>query len=136
MGSVNDLLRGVTLPDMALVRQHFPDWSLPDPAAELAHGLERTDIRGLVRPGMTVAVTAGSRGLDAYVPLLRQLIASLKGMGAEPFVVPAMGSHGGATAAGQRALLAGYGVTEETIRRDLDKLEKEGYATKTYGGAI
>lgn len=115
MGSVNDLLRGVTLPDMALVRQHFPDWALPDPAAELAHGLERTDIRGLVRPGMTVAVTAGSRGLDAYVPLLRQLIASLKGMGAEPFVVPAMGSHGGAAAEGQKALLAGYGVTEETV---------------------
>ena len=37
MGSVNDLLRGVTLPDMALVRQHFPDWALPNPAAELAH---------------------------------------------------------------------------------------------------
>lgn len=115
MGSVNDLLGGVRLPDMALVRQHFPDWALPDPAAELAHELERTTIRGQVRPGMTLAVTAGSRGLDAYVPLLRQLISFLKQAGAEPFVVPAMGSHGGATAEGQKALLAGYGITEEAV---------------------
>ena len=115
MGSVHNLLRAVQLPDMALVHQRFPDWSLPDPAAELVHELGRTGIRAQVRPGMKVAVTAGSRGLDAYVPLLRQLITTLKEMGAQPFVVPAMGSHGGATAEGQKDLLNGYGITEEAM---------------------
>ena len=115
MGAVNDLLRGVALPPMARVRQKFPTEHLADPAAALRRELARTAIRDRVRPGMSVAVTAGSRGLDAFVPVLRTLIGGLRDMGADPFVVPALGSHGGATAAGQAALLAGYGITEETV---------------------
>lgn len=115
MGAVNDLLRDVALPPMARVCQKFPGEYLEDPSAALRRELARTAIRSRVRPGMSVAVTAGSRGLDAYVPLLRTLIGGLREMGAEPFLVPAMGSHGGATAAGQAALLAGYGITEETV---------------------
>ena len=68
-----------------------------------------------VTPGMTVAVGAGSRGLTGRVALLRGTITGLRTLGAEPFVVPAMGSHGGATADGQRAMLAHLGITDETV---------------------
>lgn len=115
MSSVSDLLRDVPLPAGVRVRQHFPDTRLADPAAELFAQLSRPDILSLLRPGMSIAVTAGSRGIDCYLPLLRELVCFLKQQGAHPFLVPAMGSHGGATAAGQAALLAGYGITEESI---------------------
>jgi hypothetical protein len=72
-----------------------------------------------VAPGTTVAVGAGSRGLTARVELLRGAIAGLRDLGAEPFVVPAMGSHGGATADGQRAMLASLGVTEESVGAEI-----------------
>src|SRR5688572_26393506 len=72
-----------------------------------------------VRRGMTVAVGAGSRGLTARVELLRGAIAGLRELGAEPFVVPAMGSHGGATAEGQRAMLATLGMTEEALGAEI-----------------
>jgi len=68
-----------------------------------------------VAAGMTVAVGAGSRGLTGRVELLRGTISGLRELGAEPFVVPAMGSHGGATADGQRAMLAKLGMTEDTL---------------------
>ena len=68
-----------------------------------------------VTPGMTVAVGAGSRGLTGRVALLRGTITGLRTLGAEPFVVPAMGSHGGATADGQRAMLTHLGITDEKV---------------------
>lgn len=68
-----------------------------------------------VTPGMTVAVGGGSRGLVDRVPLLRGVISGLRALGAEPFVVPAMGSHGGATATGQEAMLESLGITESSV---------------------
>jgi hypothetical protein len=71
--------------------------------------------RDVVTPGMTIAVGAGSRGLTHKVALIRSTVAALRTLGAEPFVVPAMGSHGGATADGQRSMLASLGITEESV---------------------
>jgi hypothetical protein len=68
-----------------------------------------------VRPGQTVAVTAGSRGIANIVSILRAAINHLRELGAPPFLVPAMGSHGGGTAAGQRQLLESYGITEANV---------------------
>lgn len=80
-----------------------------------------------VTPGMTVAVGGGSRGLTDRVELLRGVVDGLRELGAAPFVVPAMGSHGGATADGQRAMLASLGITEENIgceiRASVDMVE-------------
>ena len=76
-------------------------------------------LRGTVGAGMTVAVGAGSRGLSKRVELLRGALAGLRTLGAEPFVVPAMGSHGGATADGQRAMLASLGMTEESLGAEI-----------------
>jgi hypothetical protein len=72
-----------------------------------------------VTPGMTVAVGGGSRGLTDRVALLRGTIRGLRALGAEPFVVPAMGSHGGAKAEGQRKMLESLGMTEEAIGAEI-----------------
>ena len=75
--------------------------------------------RSAVTPGMTVAVGAGSRGLTGRVELLRGTIAALRELGAEPFVIPAMGSHGGATAHGQVHMLESLGMTEQSLGAEI-----------------
>ena len=79
---------------------------------------ERIARRGVlkpIRPGDTVAVAAGSRGIHNYDAVVRAVVVELIAAGARPFIIPAMGSHGGATAEGQREVLAGYGIIEETM---------------------
>jgi hypothetical protein len=105
----------MAFPKVVKVRQKFPGPRVGDVEKALREQLERSEIRVRVRPGMKVAITAGSRGISDIVPVLRTLTGFLKGAGAEPFVVPAMGSHGGATAEGQVRVLESLGVTEESV---------------------
>ena len=111
------LLQKVQLPPMFRVRQvfdrtHIAPEDIPDYIAGMLSDAPHTR---KIRPGMRIAITVGSRGV-ANIPIITKAIADfVKSRGAHPFVVPAMGSHGGATAEGQRAVLAGYGVTEETV---------------------
>src|SRR5579883_2088761 len=98
------------LPRFFPVAQSVPDDKLDDIAAVLAS--EFTKLDGRVRPGMSVAITVGSRGLSRMAEIVALAVSELRKRGAEPFVIPAMGSHGGATAEGQREVLEGYGVTE------------------------
>ncbi len=110
------LLEKVKLPPLALVHQTFPAQECPSPAAAVHAALAAAPcVDAAVHPGMKIAVTAGSRGLASLPALLAAIVAELRARGAEPFVVPAMGSHGGATAEGQRALLAHLGVTEDSV---------------------
>jgi hypothetical protein len=105
----------VTVPPLTEVElgvAHPP--AVDDVEAEAHHEVVRA-LRDDVAAGMTVAVGAGSRGLTARVELLRGTISGLRELGADPFVVPAMGSHGGATADGQRAMLAKLGMTENAL---------------------
>ena len=76
---------------------------------------EMACFRQRVFPGMRIAVAAGSRGISKYAVIVGEAVRQLQQMGAKVFIVPAMGSHGGATAKGQREVLAGYGITEETM---------------------
>ena len=99
---------------MIRITQRFPDTALHDVPAEVRKELRRPEISGRIHKGMRVALAVGSRGIDKLVPLVSALVAELKEQGAEPFIVPAMGSHGGATAEGQAALLAGLGITGES----------------------
>jgi hypothetical protein len=85
----------------------------PDPYAAAQAALE--PLRGQIRPGARIAVTAGSRGIHDLTTVVKAAVDWLKSVDAEPFVVPAMGSHGGATAEGQREMLAGLGVTPESM---------------------
>lgn len=102
-------------PRMLRVRQRAVAPALPDVAAAVHDELARIGVRRLVRAGQQVAVTAGSRGIANLPTVLRTLIAELRDAGAAPFLVPAMGSHGGATAEGQRQMLEGLGITEDAV---------------------
>jgi len=114
-------------PKVVKVKQTFPRPRVEDVEGTVRGELRKEEITSTVRPGMSVAVTAGSRGIARIDEILRAVIDGLKEMGAEPFIVPAMGSHGGATAEGQVEILASLGVTEEScgapIRSSMETVE-------------
>ena len=116
-GTVSRLLRDVPVPPMFHAAQRFPDRHIEpqDIEREIFDEIERSGAGERIRPGMTVAVTAGSRGIRNVDIITRSVVRCVRAHGANPFIVPAMGSHGGATAEGQRSLLAGYGITEEAM---------------------
>jgi hypothetical protein len=103
------------LPRVALVRQRFERAGVGDVPGAVARTIAESGVAARVAPGARIAITAGSRGISHLPELVGAAAAALRGYGAEPFVVPAMGSHGGATAEGQREVLAGYGVTEAAV---------------------
>ena len=105
----------VEFPRMVSIRQALRSDPLGDPGEALQEGLARIGAGELPPPGGSVAVAVGSRGIDGIVPVVAGLVERLKGLGAVPFIVPAMGSHGGATARGQETVLRGLGVTEESV---------------------
>jgi len=100
---------------MVRVRQPVVGPVVRDVGAEVRTGLTSLNLESRVAAGQTVAITAGSRGVAGMALALGAVAEHLHALGAEPFVVPAMGSHGGATAEGQLRVLAGYGITEEGL---------------------
>lgn len=111
--AVRDLHYDAPFPRMLPVRQKFDAPQVRDVPTATREALE--PLRAQVRTGMRVALTAGSRGIHDKPEVLRATGDWLRSLGAEPFVVPAMGSHGGATAEGQLELLASLGVTEGSV---------------------
>ena len=103
------------IPKMIRVKQNFEDHKIDDVAAAIKMQIERPEIKRKISSGKTIAVGVGSRGVANINIAVKALVESLKDLGANPFVFPAMGSHAGGTAESQRALLAGYGITEETV---------------------
>lgn len=116
-GNVSRLLEGTPLPKMFRAKQSFcPDHIEPqDIPAVVYDQLAKPEIAARIRPGMRIAITAGSRGVANVDIITRAIVDFCKEQGAHPFIVPAMGSHGGATAEGQTEQLAGYNITEETM---------------------
>ena len=114
-------------PKVVKIRQKFPRPRVENVEAALQEQLGRGEISSTIKPGMRVALTAGSRGIAEIAEILRSLVWILKEMEAEPFIVPAMGSHGGATAEGQVEILESLGVTEEfcgaPIRSSMEVVE-------------
>ncbi len=98
-----------------LVRQRLDTTRAGDAHAAVGRAFEEAGARERIAPGMSVAITAGSRGIDRIVEVLAATAACVRALGARPFVVTAMGSHGGATADGQRDVLRGYGIADDTI---------------------
>lgn len=114
---VSGLLEAVPIPRVARVRQRFPDEHIPAdrlPEHILAL-LAKKGVAAGIRPGMKIAITAGSRGIRNIPLILGTLVRFVRDCGGEPYLVAAMGSHGGATPRGQREVLAGLGITEETV---------------------
>ena len=116
-GTVSRLLKDVRLPRMFHAAQRFADTHIKREEIEAAifHEVRRSGMDLRIRPGMRVAITAGSRGIRNVDEITRSIAAFVKSRGAIPFIVPAMGSHGGATAQGQTELLAGYGITPDAM---------------------
>jgi len=103
------------LPKMHRIRQKVDPPVVADVAAAVASEIRKLNFAGRLKPGARVAVTGGSRGVANIATILKATCESLKALGAKPFIVPAMGSHGGATAEGQLKVLARYGVTPESM---------------------
>lgn len=100
------------IPHVQLIRQTAPQPAVADIAAETRRAWLSSATAKRIKPGMRVAVGCGSRGIKNYLTLAKATVDALKELGANPFVVSAMGSHGGANAAGQRELLASYAIDE------------------------
>ena len=98
-------------PRMFRIRQSFDARRVVDVAGEVARQLETLGLGDRIRPGQTVAITAGSRGIAGIGDITLAVVNHMKSLGALPFIVPAMGSHGGGTAEGQTQLLEHYGIT-------------------------
>jgi len=98
-----------------MVRQHFPDRSLRDIPGEVQKQLAGAQFGGRLRPGSRVAIGVGSRGIRNIDTIVRSVVSYWKEQGMEPFLFPAMGSHGAATAEGQAMVLDHYGINERTM---------------------
>jgi hypothetical protein len=105
----------MAFPKMYRIRQMFDRTAINDIPGTVKTELSRLSLGKIVKPGQRVAITAGSRGVANIAVILKATVDFLKGLGAHPFIFPAMGSHGGAVAEGQVALLAHYNVTEAFV---------------------
>lgn len=113
MGIYAELLKDVTLPKMIQVKQSFPDDRIQDIPKAIHEALQRPGTLDRIQPGQKVALTVGSRGVNNLPALVQAMVREIKLRGAEAFIVPAMGSHGGATAEGQKEMLLGLGIRPE-----------------------
>jgi hypothetical protein len=104
----------LALPDFFRVRQRFEGPVVEDVSASVRQTLESLRLETRVRSGETVAIATGSRGIANQPQVLAEIVRHLRALGAEPFIVPAMGSHGGGTAEGQQRILSSYGISEES----------------------
>jgi hypothetical protein len=102
----------VALPRMVNVRQKFEATRLTDIAGTIAREFQRGEIRAKIVPGQVVAVGCGSRGIANIAEIAKTVVRELQALGAQPFIFPCMGSHGAATAEGQKKVLESYGISE------------------------
>lgn len=115
MDIISELLREIQLPKMVKVRQKFYAPQLADVAGEVQKAIKKAGVISRISDNDRVAIAVGSRGVADLPILVRETAAAVKKAGGKPFIVPAMGSHGGATAEGQIDVLDQLGVTEEAV---------------------
>jgi hypothetical protein len=109
---IHELVKDAFLPRMFQARQIFPRPVLLDLVQAVRIALHAPAIAASVHPGMRVAISAGSRGVANIAVIIKEVCAFITGCGAKPMIIPAMGSHGGATAEGQKKILYGLDITE------------------------
>lgn len=117
MSGITKLVAHTKIPRFVRVYQEFPDNGLKQEeiAVTLQKGFGNPKIRSRIKPGMRICITCGSRGVSNYAFIVKVLVTKLRELGAEPFLIPAMGSHGGAVAEGQVEVLRSLGITEESM---------------------
>ncbi len=124
-----------TIPDFFRVRQTFARPQVPSIEIAVGKAAQQAKLSSRLKPNQSVAITVGSRGIANITEIAKQLVQQIRALGGVPFIVPAMGSHGGGTAQGQLGVLAQYGVTPDTvgceIRSSMDTVQvcqaKEGF---------
>ena len=105
----------VTIPKMVRIREKYEDDKIDDVKAHLINELDSLEIDRQSLRGKKIALTVGSRGIPSLPVLVRTMCDKLKEWGAEPFIIPAMGSHGGGTVEGNVQILTDYGITEDAM---------------------
>lgn len=103
------------LPPLYHVRQNFPRPIINDVEAAVAEQFRRPEVRARIKPGSRVCLAVGSRGIARISSIVRGVVSEVQALGAQPFIIPAMGSHGNAVPEGQLRVLADYGITQETM---------------------
>src|SRR3712207_930606 len=100
---------------LVVVRQHFPTRAVKDIPGEVRNQLEGSAFGADLKPGARIAIGVGSRGIHNIATIVKAIVDYWKAKGAQPFLFPAMGSHGAATARGQAEVLAHYGIDERSM---------------------
>ncbi|MFE5429806.1 lactate racemase domain-containing protein [Peribacillus simplex] len=115
MDIISELLREIQLPKMVKVRQKFHTPQIADVAGEVKKAIKEAGVLSRINEDDRVAIAVGSRGVADLPTLVRETVAAVKEAGGNPFIVPSMGSHGGATAEGQIDVLLQLGISEESV---------------------
>lgn len=115
MNIFDHLLEDNIIPRFVRVWHEMDHSHIEDIPLAVAEALKRNGTLDQIRPGNTVCITAGSRDVANIDKIIRAVCDQVKSVGGKPFIIPAMGSHGGAKAEGQREIIEGYGVTEEAM---------------------
>ncbi len=122
------------IPKMIEARQSFPPSETLDLPALVREQFTASGMLGLIAPGARIAVGVGSRGISNLPEIVKAALDVLTGAGAKPFIIPAMGSHGGATPEGQTRVLAEYGVTPESMGVPIDARMDVRKIGEAFGG--
>ncbi|MDY6821364.1 MAG: lactate racemase domain-containing protein [Deferribacterota bacterium] len=115
MSVINELLKNIEIPRMLKIKQFFSNCTINDVENKLNEKLNDIDVLRNIKKGVKIAVAVGSRGVRDIDIITKTVINDLKNRGLEPFIIPAMGSHGGATAEGQKDVLRELNITEDNM---------------------
>jgi len=106
----------VKFPKVVKTKQKLFNHKIDNIQTSIAQQFQRKEIRDKIKPGMSIAIGVGSRGIADLVEIVRSVVEEIRKLGVKPFIIPAMGSHGGATAIGQKKILHDYGITERQVK--------------------
>ena len=106
----------IAVPEMIRVKQKYDISSIDDIRQKIHDEFEKTNVLGNIRENGKIAITAGSRGINRIGEILGIIVEEVKSAGGSPYILSAMGSHGGNTIEGQREILEGYGITGEKMK--------------------
>lgn len=124
-------------PQILMIRQNIHAPKITNIPKVIRDSLLKHDLKQKVKPGQRVVITAGSRGVKDIAKVIREIALYIKSIGALPFVSPAMGSHGGATAEGQREVLATWGITFETVGAQIiSSMETDNVGQNKFGTPV
>ena len=115
MDKINNILEEINLPKVVKVNQTFDNRSMKNVEKEIRKLLNEGNFKSKIEKGKTIAITGGSRGISNYKIIMKTIVDFVKEEGGIPFIVPAMGSHGGGDDKGQKYILENLGITEESM---------------------